>query len=397
MNEEILLIQLRDCFTAGYTMPQFCIDNGIKKPLFVALDERHATFMWEIYVQFKFDKRINPRFTLLNGNVNPIRVAVACMLPALTFESPNKINWNGYDKIIFLTQRRLTSKLPHGIYLDELINYFTNMTYAEIPLLNFLQNNQKVKLVVVTHPNIQENANNTERETQFFVERAEAPLFKIRGKIDAAGGEHVPTPYDFLGYSNEDVYKLLGTPSVINNADGSTTLKDDSDELINVVNGKRATAYQPENYMNKIYFVGNCIYYGFGVPYQKTLESYLQKLLNQHNFPYRVENESQPLDSRYQDIFYNLNNLQPKPGDIIFVCLQDLIPLHHIPCFDVRRILDRPHHYGEVFADFCHVNELGHYALAEKFFYLLIQHNFFKDVDFNYPPTYASASLRHSA
>ena len=42
MNEDILIIQLRDCFTAGYTFPQFCIDNNIKKPLFIALNERRA-------------------------------------------------------------------------------------------------------------------------------------------------------------------------------------------------------------------------------------------------------------------------------------------------------------------------------------------------------------------
>ena len=34
--DEQFLIQLRDCFTGGYTFPQFCIDNDIKKPLFVA-------------------------------------------------------------------------------------------------------------------------------------------------------------------------------------------------------------------------------------------------------------------------------------------------------------------------------------------------------------------------
>ena len=55
MNEDILIIQLRDCFTAGYTFPQFCVDNNIKKPLFVAIDERRADFIWEIFVQFKYE------------------------------------------------------------------------------------------------------------------------------------------------------------------------------------------------------------------------------------------------------------------------------------------------------------------------------------------------------
>jgi len=45
MNEDLFIIRLRDCFTAVYTFPQFCIDNNIKKPLFVALDERRADFL----------------------------------------------------------------------------------------------------------------------------------------------------------------------------------------------------------------------------------------------------------------------------------------------------------------------------------------------------------------
>lgn len=35
-TDETYIIRLRDCFTGGYTLPQFCLDNGIQKPLFVA-------------------------------------------------------------------------------------------------------------------------------------------------------------------------------------------------------------------------------------------------------------------------------------------------------------------------------------------------------------------------
>ena len=48
-------IQLRDCFYAGYSMPQYCVDNGIKNPLIASYDPE---FLWEIYIQFHYDKRI---------------------------------------------------------------------------------------------------------------------------------------------------------------------------------------------------------------------------------------------------------------------------------------------------------------------------------------------------
>lgn len=383
MNEEIFFIQLRDCFTAGYTLPQFCIDNGIKKPLFVAADQRQLSFLWEVYVQFKYDKRLQAKFVFLGGKIEGFNFSLHSILDSVDFENPNEVT--DYDRIILLTIQPLNLKIDNAIYLYDLLGYFIQRTYGEIPLLNFLQRHSDVKLIVITHPNIQENVNNTPRETQFFIERAEIPLFKIRGQIENSNGKNIPTPYDFLGYTNHEVYKLLESPDNTVNLDGSTALKETSNEFAGIKNGKRSTAYQPEHYTNTIYFIGNCVFYGFGVPFQKTVESCLQKMLNENNMPYRVENESQPFSGRYQDIFYNLNNLQVKSGDIIFACLQDILP-RQLPCWDLRRILDRPHNYGEVFADFCHVNELGHYALADKFFQFLTQNNFFKNVKFRYPP-----------
>lgn len=52
MNDE-LFVKLRDCFTAGYTLPQYCIDNGIKRPLFVS-EKKYELFIWQVYVQFHY-------------------------------------------------------------------------------------------------------------------------------------------------------------------------------------------------------------------------------------------------------------------------------------------------------------------------------------------------------
>ena len=86
MNDDLFIIQLRDCFTAGYTFPQFCIDNGIKKPLFVAVNERRADFLWEIYIQFKYDKRITPNFCLLDGKINKIDFSVQFFVNPLSIK-----------------------------------------------------------------------------------------------------------------------------------------------------------------------------------------------------------------------------------------------------------------------------------------------------------------------
>ena len=212
-------------------------------------------------------------------------------------------------------------------------------------------------------------------------------IHQVRSEIESSNGKIISTPFDLLGYSNETVYDLLTMTGVKENIDGSTMLEDNANPLIGICNGKRKTAYQPKNFTNKIYFLGTCTYFGIGTPVEKTLESYLQKLLNENNLPYCVENEGQFFSGRYQDVFYNLDKLPVVSGDIIFICLQDLKP-SSIPVFDLSHIFDRPHDYGEVFADTTHLNEVGYKILAEKFFQFLMQNNFFKNEN------YSSSSFR---
>ena len=108
-------------------------------------------------------------------------------------------------------------------------------------------------------------------------------------------------------------------------------------------------------------------------------------MLNENNLPYRVENESQFFANRYQDIFYNLNNLSLRPGDIIFLCLQNLMPFT-IPFIDISKIFDEFSGREKIFCDSSHINELGYKILAEKLFTFLTANNFFQDKEFNYPP-----------
>ena len=377
MNEDLFIIRLRDCFTAGYTFPQFCIDNNIKKPLFVALDERRADFLWEIFVQFKFDKRITPRFTLLNNKVGSLNFSVVDNLPELNFERVNDVNLNDFDAVIVLNAIRLNTKFPRIIYLDQLTDYFIRRTYEEIPLLHFMQRHPRVKLIVTNFP----------RQPKIDDENFKRQLLSIKDtkdKITSNEGVEVPTLFDKLGYNNAEAFDLMSVPLLTSNLDGSTKMEDDENPLIGIKNNQRMTADQPENFVNTIYFVGTCHHYGINAPFDKTIASYLQRMLNEKNLPYRVENPSQRYFSRQQDLFYNLVKLAPKPDDIIFVYVANLHPIN-LPFFDVSNAFDGCD-YRKLWTNDGHSNELGYKILAEHFFQFLTQNNFFKDVKFNYPP-----------
>ena len=383
MNDEELLIKLRDCFTAGYTLPQFCIDNNIKRPLIVA-EGKFALFLWELYVQFHYDKRLFAQFAFLDTQLGGINFSAHNgVLKNLNIPHISQVNLQFFEAVICITTKKFFSG-GKVIYLDALTDYFIRKAYTEIPLLNFLQRYPKVKLFLTTHPSINRYKGGAKFESKLF----DVGEFTARLRNNKNG--NIQTALDKFGYTNAQILEFSDTPTMTTNHDGSTVMKNtDENSLLRIRNGKRVTAYQPARFRNRIYFFGNCVYFGIYAPFDKTIESHLQKMLNENNLPYRVENESQFVYGRTQDTFYNLNKLEPAPGDIIFVFVErQRATDNRIPFFDVSDAFDPPHDYRNFFCVKRHYNELGYKILAEKYFSFLTANNFFREVELKYsaPP-----------
>ena len=379
MNEE-LFVKLRDCFTAGYTLPQYCIDNGIKKPLFVS-EKKFELFLWEIYVQFHYDKRMMAQFCFVDGDQTTLQLRFKALVTNLIIKHISEVKVSSYDTVIFLTGKDYNVGDRKIIRFSELEQFFIRRTYAEIPLLHFLQRNPSVKLFLMNFPSpwrykdVKETHSKLCSVGEFFL------------RLNNNKNGNIKTTLDRFGYTNEQVLEIASSPQVKRNLDGTTIMvSDDTKPLQGIKDGKRMTAFQPETYRNKIYFFGQCIYYGVYAPYNKTIESYLQKMLNEHNLPYRVENYSQFIVGRVQDILYNLYALNPAPGDIIFIVLENLNSNNNaIPFVDISDVFDPPHDYREFYCVKDHVNEIGYKIMAERFFKFLTENNFFRDKEFNYP------------
>ena len=292
------------------------------------------------------------------------------------------MNLESFDKVIFLTKENPKELGKNFIRLAELEQFFIKRTYAEIPLLSFMQRHPKVKLFMTCYPSPQRYKDGREFNATL------CSVGEFTGRLHKDTSGNVKTTLDRFGYTNAQALEIASAPQVKRNPDGTAILLDDDNKTLrHIQNGKRATAYQPQNFKNKIYFFGQCIYYGIYAPFDKTLESYLQQMLNEHNLPYRVENESQCCYGRTQDILYNLNALRPAPGDIIFVVLETLRTNNNvIPFVDISDVFDPPHDYKECYCVKDHVNEIGYKLMAEKYFKFLTENNFFRDVDINPPP-----------
>ena len=150
MNDGELLIQLVDCFAAGYTLPQFCVDYNIKKPLFMIVDDKHWQILWEIHAQFSHDKRIQPKFVSLNGTLNSMRLSPGTIFDELKISNLEEMSLNDCDKIFLLTTQRFNLPSNKVIYLDEIARSFIKLVYMEIPALHFLQRHPKIKFFLPT-------------------------------------------------------------------------------------------------------------------------------------------------------------------------------------------------------------------------------------------------------
>ncbi len=394
MGEEIF-IKLRYCFTGGYTLPQYCVDNGIKKPLFV-LEKKFKLFLREVCAQFRYDGRLLEKFCFIDDDTETVKLSLNHWVLGsnISVKHISQEQINRYDAIIFLTPKKYELKAAKIISFYELEKFFVQRTYIDIPILNFLQRFPEVKFFLTNFP---ADVKRYEGGEEFGKQLP--PAEELQRALANNKGEHIPNLFDKLGYTNEEVFELLRIDKVNKRLDGSTALVADNHPLKRISNGKRETAYQPEKFLNKIYFFGPCYHFGRNAPFDRTIESYLQKMLNENNLPYRVENEGQAFTARFQDMFYNLHALDFKPGDIIFFCFINMHSNNEvIPFCDISDVFDPPQDYREIFCTVAHVNELGYKLVAEKYFKFLTENNFFREKNFNYPlppPNIITVTVSH--
>ena len=116
MNDGRYLIYLNDCFVAGYTMPQFCIDNEIKKPLFVLADANNWKIFWELHAQFSHDKRIKPKFVVLNDKGDSIRLGLRSLMSLKSKILTEQILKTAIK--FFFSLRKKTALIPTKLFIS---------------------------------------------------------------------------------------------------------------------------------------------------------------------------------------------------------------------------------------------------------------------------------------
>lgn len=167
---------------------------------------------------------------------------------------------------------------------------------------------------------------------------------KIDKKFSNFGSERTLLPamypqfFDDL-YTQEYADNIMHLPVSIETGRHNGCLKDCSGEFYNVINGERYTDGQPEKYQKTIYFVGPCFIYGHYVEDKNTIESLLQKRINDTDHEIKVVNCGSMYASKIDLELARIKELPLKKGDCLVTYIKNKT-FSDIPQLDLMEILE---------------------------------------------------------
>lgn len=149
----------------------------------------------------------------------------------------------------------------------------------------------------------------------------------------AAHGEKVSSklPPSLYKYFFDDLYteeyakNISHMNCAIENKSGCGKLKDCATEYYQVTDGERQTLEQPETYDRAIWFIGPCFIYGRYVEDKNTIESFLQRRLNEAHYHVKVVNCGSPAYSNNWMLeMARMMTLPLKKGDVIVIYVNEI-------------------------------------------------------------------------
>ncbi len=167
-------------------------------------------------------------------------------------------------------------------------------------------------------------------------------------------------------YDEEYVQKILNIGFPIIKTSGIHKLIDCKSDVYNVVEGERITIGQPENYSRRILFFGRCFATGFRVDDEHTVESILQRRLNDEKYEIQVRNLG-CWDSMY-GVLNKIVATDIHEGDIVVVQTEG-ITNNSILSINLTDVFEKTNLPSKWMVDSLeHVNHNGYKLLADGIF-----------------------------
>ncbi len=260
--------------------------------------------------------------------------------------------------------------------LNALFHYAT----AIRPVKQLLQKYPKLQVILTDNrvPPSPEKRTDWER----YIAENSLTREKMVAKLKA---EEYPYPKGLYNesYSAADIVEMNTVPKRVCDYRGVVSLSDFESKYINVSNGMRNTAYQPQEYDRTIHIFGGCGWFGVGHADHETFPSQLQLLLNK-NVPEEkiiVRNRASFIWGKHDIMWYSINSTDFSENDIVVIpgnykwarfYYSDIPNMHYVD------ISEREDSDGEVFVDAWHPSESGLKSYARNLFDFLKENNFLR-------------------
>lgn len=177
---------------------------------------------------------------------------------------------------------------------------------------------------------------------------------------------------EFFGelYSKEYAEQIVNHHFQTEVVNGERVLKDYVSDLFNVKNNERVTVNQPLEYEQRVFFLGPCLIVGHLVEDRYTIESCLQRILNEKGYPVKVINLGSWSTSL--DDAYRVSNLPLRRNDIVVAYIYNPKNIDlsiDIPDINIVDVLERNNVSCEWFDDLMvHGNHRVNHLYAQSIF-----------------------------
>ena len=357
----------------GYTVGRWLKDNGIDH-ISIYCEEQNLDIFEKFLISLQFDDSI-----VVDG-----------------FYSNKDFEFNHYQSKNF-GKAIFRQELPESgtlIYVSDevkkfdaqnckVLNLLTCLWRAEAfamtyrPLVEYKKLHPNVNIVCVDYPRMPPEGKRDERESEMLLHSKDYEYENLINKIPATFNV-----FSDKKYSKENWLELFGNTSSEIGVNKKRHYLDYSGKLKNIKNGHRITLNQPTKFSKTIYMLGGCGTFGYGCADEDTSSSNLQKLFNENNIEYKVENYGSFLNYRTKDRFQFLFDLKVNDGDVIIIEVWSKLPNiceKYFDYLDLKELFYRPHNYGDVFVDYsqAHLSYIGQKVFAEKIFEFLKSKNLY--------------------
>jgi hypothetical protein len=373
--------------STGYTLYTYFEERGLLKPnvkiAFFAVDELGV-------LVYQICERLGIKFSALTSNASrTIKLSTHPNFPAeeLVLRPLNMVDKSEFTNVFMATiwnaeeiayVRTICGRL---FLFDAVVQASYTRAFFINKIVALQEQNPGIRVGVFFTPYVHQiPGEHSELEEFYRVHGMKMPNILM---IDDETMREKAKTFSYRQYGFDDEYidcVCNASYTITKNENGVWLMHDFQSKYANVVAHRRVTTDTPEEYSNTIYFFGDSLVTGLHVGDSETIESNLQRIINDNALPYCVQNCANSYGLKYDWIFTLAETITYKEGDILLFCsrvdwlteqlikskakneLNGVLGIYTTPLFQ------RPHNHGEVFTDDHHFNGKGYGLIAQKIF-----------------------------